>query len=153
MNTDDDLQSGEYFWYEKGDRVYALHCVNRYSQHSNEESDEGYFRFSYDLYPSSANDKGTPIQDAGKLQAMTEPEVSIISIMFHYLAERIREPVCLKTQRAHLSYHHGKDGRVWHMSFIKQHETSSRRHFLLYEKDMSIEELKEHLEAVGGGMP
>lgn len=143
MYTEDDLQSGEYFWYEKEDRVYALHCVNRYSQNSNEELDESCFRFSCDLYSSSENDKGTHIKDAGKLQAMMEPEVSIISIMFHYLAERIRESICLKTQRAHLSYHHGKDGRVWHMSFIKEDETLSRRHFLFYEKDMYIKELEK----------
>ena len=142
MYTEDDLQSGEYFWYEKEDRVHALHCVNRYSPNSNEESDESGFRFSYDLYSSSETDKGTHIKDAEKLQAMMEPEVSIISIMFHYLEERIREPICLKTQRARLSYSDGKDGRVWHMSFIKEHETS-RRHFLFYEKDMNIKELEK----------
>ena len=145
MNTEDALQSGEYFWYETEDRVYALHCVNRYSQNPNEEADESCFRFSYDLYASSESNKEAHIKDARELQAMTEAEISFISIMFHYLAERIRKPVCLKTQSPHLSYHDGKDGRIWHMSFIEEKETSSRRHFLLYEKDMNIEELQKTL--------
>ena len=145
MNTKDDLQSGEYFWYETEDRVYALHCINRYSQSPNEELDESYFLFSYALYASSDSNEGTYIKDARKLRAMMEPETSFISIMFQYLAERIKEPICLKTQCPHLSYHDGEDGRVWHMSFIKEKEPSSRRHFLFYEKDMNIEELQKVL--------
>lgn len=142
MIREDDLENGEYFWYEKEDRVYAIHCVNRYSQNLNKELDESYFRFSYDLYSSSENKEETHIKSVRKLRAMMEPEISFISIMFHYLVEQIREPICLKTQRPHLSYHDEKDSRVWHMSFIKENKTSLRRYFLFYEKDMNIEELQ-----------
>lgn len=145
MIQEDDLQSGEYFWYEKEDRVYALRCINRYSHNPNEESGESCFLFSYDLYSAPESNEETQINGARKLRAMTEPEVSFVSVMFHYLAEKIREPICLKTQRPHLSYHDGEDGRVWHMSFVKENKTSSRRHFLLYEKDRGIEELRQTL--------
>lgn len=145
MTREDALESGEYFWYEKEDRVHAMYCVNRYSQPHNKELDESYSRFSYDLYSSSGTKEETRINSVKNLRAMTEPEISFISIMFHYLAEQIREPICLKTQRPRLSYHDGKDGRVWLMSFIKEKETSSRRYFLFYENDMNIEELPKAL--------
>ena len=143
MIQEDDLHCGEYFWYEKEDGVYALRCINRYSHNPNEESGERCFLFSHDLYSTSESNEKTQINGARKLRAMTEPEVSFISIMFHYLVEKISEPICLKTQHPHLSYHDGEDGRVWHMSFVN--ETFSRRHFLFYEKDMNIEELRQTL--------
>ncbi len=101
-------------------------------------------RYTHSLFGDPEEIKTVELTSLETMRAMTEAECSIVLIMCHYIAEKLKKHVTIpfESDDVRVAYKGCAMNRVWRISF-RCEEDGTRHCYNLYEKDMRIESIPD----------